>query len=170
MDRVTAYIGIGTNLGDRRSHVNHAVEQLDALPDSRLAAVATVIETEPVGPISQGAYLNTVAALETGLAPVELLGCLHAIERQRGRDRQREERWGPRTLDLDILIFGDRVVQEPGLTIPHRRLAERAFVLVPLAEIAPELRVPGTGHTVTSMLDALYDRSTGMDTNAEGSA
>ncbi len=169
MHRVTAYIGIGTNLGDRRSHVEHAVEQLGGLPDSCLTAVATVIETDPIGPISQGTYLNTVAAIRTGLAPIGLLDLLQDIERQRGRDRATETRWGPRTLDLDILIFGDRVVQMPGLVIPHKRLAERAFVLIPLAQIAPDLPVPGAGHTVGSMLEALYDRSTGMDTNAEGS-
>ena len=170
MHRVNAYIGIGTNVGDRRSHIEHAERQLDALPDSRLVAVATVIETEPVGSIPQGQYLNTVAAIETGLAPAALLECLHGIEQERGRDRDCEKRWGPRTLDLDILIFGSRVVQEPGLTIPHKRLAERAFVLVPLAEVAPELLVPGTGRTVMWMLEALMDRSAGSGTNAEGSA
>lgn len=169
MARVTVYIGIGTNLGDRRSHIDFAVERLDAIADSQLVAVAEVIETAPVGPVAQGAYLNTVAAIVTGRFPDELLADLQAIERGRGRDRHREQRWGPRTLDLDILLYGDQIVRAPRLAIPHKRLAERVFVLRPLAEIAPELRVPGTGHTVTSMLDALYDRNGGMDPSTEGS-
>lgn len=170
MDRVTVYLGVGTNLGDRRSHIDHAVDRLSGLPGSRLVAVATVIETGPVGPIEQGGYLNTVVAIETSLSPLDLLDHLHAIERERGRDRASEQRWGPRTLDLDILLYGDQRVDEPGLIVPHKRLGERAFVLVPLAELAPELRVPGTGHTVRELLAALPGDETGQHASAGGSA
>lgn len=165
MDRTVVYLGIGSNLGDRRAHVSEGIRGLGAMPRTRIGDVATVIETEPVGPINQGAFLNTAASIETRLTPAELLGCLQAIEQDRGRDRSEEARWGPRTLDLDILIFGDRVVQEPGLIVPHKRLHERAFVLVPLAEIAPELVVPGTGRTVRQLLDELLgaDAEPGVD-------
>ncbi|MFG0260265.1 MAG: 2-amino-4-hydroxy-6-hydroxymethyldihydropteridine diphosphokinase [Phycisphaerales bacterium JB041] len=162
MDWTVAYIGIGSNLGERREHLDAAVDALGGMPETELGEVATVIETDPVGPVAQGAFLNTVASVRTGLTPVALLEQLHRIERERGRDRASEARWGPRTLDLDILLFGDRVVREPGLVVPHKRLHERGFVLIPLDEIAPELVVPGTGRTVRQLLDALLGADTGL--------
>jgi len=170
MERVVVHIGIGTNLGDRLAHIAHAVTRLDAMPETRLRRVAAAFETRPVGPVEQGLYLNTAAAIETGLAPSALLKCLQAIERERGRDRSGEARWGPRTLDLDILVYGDQIVHEPGLVIPHKRMHERAFVLRPLAQTAPELVVPGTGHTVSQLLDALPRRTDQPATDPRGSA
>lgn len=155
MPRRDAYIGIGSNLGDRAAHIRHAHRRLGELPDTDLTAASAVHETAPVGPIAQGPYLNAVARLSTALEPATLLACLHAIELERQRDRAREQRWGPRTLDLDILLLGDLVHAEPGLTIPHPRLHERTFVLVPLAELAPELTLPGSGRTVQQLLASL---------------
>ena len=146
------YLGIGSNLGDRARHVQQALEQLERLDQTRLVAASAVIETAPVGPIEQGAYLNAAAAIETGLSPRDLLRALHAIERAHGRDRTQEARWGPRTLDLDILVYADLMMTEPGLTIPHPRLHERVFVLEPLAEIAAERLVPGLHQTVGVLL------------------
>ncbi|VAX42844.1 2-amino-4-hydroxy-6-hydroxymethyldihydropteridinepyrophosphokinase [hydrothermal vent metagenome] len=155
------YLGIGSNLGDRARHVQHALDHLGTLDQTRLVAVSAVIETAPVGPIEQGAYLNAAAAIETGLSPRELLGALHTIERAQGRDREQEARWGPRTLDLDILVYAELRIAEPGLTIPHPRLHERLFVLGPLAEIAPELIVPGRHQTVGELLAALVREESG---------
>lgn len=161
MRYVTAYIGIGSNLGDRHAHIRHALEHLAALTDAQPLRAAGIIETEPVGPVEQGLFLNTVAELSTALQPAELLAELHRIERERGRDRSRQRRWGPRTLDLDILLFGDAIIREPGLVIPHKHLHERDFVLRSLVELAPELTVPGTGHTVQWLLDNISDAPTG---------
>jgi 2-amino-4-hydroxy-6-hydroxymethyldihydropteridine diphosphokinase len=149
---VTAAIALGTNLGDRRAHIAFAFDALARLPDSKLIASSRVVETAPVGPVEQGDYLNAAAVLETNLPARDLLGHLLSIERLRGRDRAREQRWGPRTLDLDLLLYGDRIIDEPGLAVPHPRLHERLFVLGPLAEVAPDLVVPGLGRTVEQLL------------------
>ncbi len=153
------YLGIGSNLGDRAGHLQHALDRLSEL--TQLVAVSSVRETEPVGPIEQGQYLNAAAAIETKLPPRQLLEALHTIERASGRDRTHEKRWGPRTLDLDILVYADRVIDEPGLTIPHPCLHERRFVLEPLAEIAAELIVPGLHQTVSGLLTALERAESG---------
>lgn len=113
-----------------------------------MEGVSEFIETAPVGGVDQGAYLNAAALLRTSLLPRELLDALHGIEREQGRDRSKERRWGPRTLDLDLLTYGDMIVCEAGLTVPHPRLHERGFVLEPLAAVAPELVVPGLGKVV----------------------
>jgi 2-amino-4-hydroxy-6-hydroxymethyldihydropteridine diphosphokinase len=152
------YVGLGSNLGDRAGHLRHALGRLGALPATRLVAVSEFLETEPVGPVAQGAFLNAAAAIETAFSGRELLGHIHAIERERGRDRAAEERWGPRTLDVDILLFGDQVIDEPGLTIPHPRLHERMFALEPLAAIAPEVVVPTLGRRVSVLLGELRAR------------
>ncbi len=133
-----AYVGLGANLGDREATIGAAVA---ALPG--VVAVSRLRETEPVGVVGQPPFLNGAVLLETDLPPRELLGRLLAIERQLGRERR--ERWGPRTIDLDLLLYGDVVVDEPGLTVPHPRLHERRFALEPLAELDPALEVPGRG-------------------------
>lgn len=136
-----AYVALGANLGAREAAVAAALERLDESPLT-LLRVSTVRETEPVGVTDQPRFLNAVAAVETDLGARELLERLLEIERDLGRDRSREERWGPRAIDLDLLLYGDEVIEEPGLTVPHPRLAERAFVVEPLLELDPALRLP----------------------------
>lgn len=138
-----AYIGLGANLGDARSALVAAREALAALPGSRLAACSSLYRSAPID--SSGPdYVNAVVALDTGLSPDELLSALQAIEAAHGRERP--YRNAPRTLDLDLLLHGDTVQDTPVLTLPHPRLHLRAFVLQPLAEIAPALEVPGHGN------------------------
>lgn len=120
-----AYVALGSNVGDRAAHLAHARARLGALPGTRLLAMSRVEETAPLGPVAQGAYLNQMVLLETSLSPVELLARCRAIETERGRERR--ERWGPRTLDLDIVRYGARTVREPDLTIPHPELPNRRF-------------------------------------------
>jgi 2-amino-4-hydroxy-6-hydroxymethyldihydropteridine diphosphokinase len=136
------FIGLGGNLGDRAVNLERARSALTS-GVLKPIAVSSLYETEPWGPVPQVRYLNQVMGAETALAPQELLTKLRAIEMGLGRDRSREQRYGPRTIDLDILLFDDVEVVEPGLEIPHPRLLERAFVLVPLFEIAPDLVVKG---------------------------
>jgi 2-amino-4-hydroxy-6-hydroxymethyldihydropteridine diphosphokinase len=152
---ITAAIALGSNVGDRYAHIAFALESLGTLPSSRLTAHSRVIETAPVGPLPQGAYLNAAATLETDLSARDLLGYMLEIERRRGRNRPQELRWGPRTLDLDLLLYGDRTIHEPGLEVPHPRLPERAFVLEPLAEILPDVLVPGLDKSVAALLQEL---------------
>jgi 2-amino-4-hydroxy-6-hydroxymethyldihydropteridine diphosphokinase len=151
---VTAYLALGSNLGDRVAHIRSGTAALAAHPAVELLAVSRLYETPPWGPVPQGPYLNACAAIGTTLAPRALLDLCLAIERRAGRERTL--RWGPRTLDLDILLYGDAAVDEPDLRIPHPRMMERAFVLVPLADLAADLVVAGT-----SIRDALarLDRS-----------
>jgi len=139
----TAFVGIGSNLGDREDNLRLAVELLSAEDGVDVTAVSEIRETEPVGPVEQGPFLNGAVRIETELGPRELLERLLAVEQRLGRVR--EERWGPRTIDLDLLLYGDEAVDEPGLTVPHPRLHERRFVLEPLADLAPSLEIPGRG-------------------------
>lgn len=141
---VRAYVGLGGNLGDARTRVLSAFDALARIPSTRLLRHSRLYRTPPWGVADQPAFINAVAELETRLLPRELLDALLGIERANGR-RRGAERWGPRTLDLDLLAYGDRRCDEPGLTLPHPRIGERAFVLVPLAEIAADLCVPGMG-------------------------
>jgi len=149
---VCAYVGLGSNLGDRSAHLLLGLSALSRLPDTHLLRLSPVYETEPVGP-PQPPYLNLVAELETELAPRALLGEMLAIERALGRERR--ERWGPRTLDLDLLLYGDLVLEEEGLTVPHPRLHQRAFVLVPLLDLLPEGRHPLLGQSFRELLASL---------------
>jgi len=142
---VTAYIGLGANLDGPQRQVERAIAELAVLPDSRLVAVSTLYRTAPVGPGAQPDYVNAAARLSTRLDPVALLTALQGIERAHGRVRD-GTRWGPRTLDLDLLLYDDLRCDLPGLNLPHPELHRRAFVLVPLLDIAPPgLRVPGRG-------------------------
>lgn len=137
----TAYLALGSNLGDRRAHLAAAVHGLASLPASTLLATSPVYETAPVGPPGQGPYYNLAVALHTTLPPLALLDLALALELARGR--QRRERWGPRTLDIDLLLYDDLVLTLPQLTLPHPRLHQRPFVLAPLAQIAPHLTLAG---------------------------
>jgi 2-amino-4-hydroxy-6-hydroxymethyldihydropteridine diphosphokinase len=140
-----AYVGIGSNIGNRRKTIAAALEQLRAEEAVELVAVSSLLETEPVGYEDQPRFLNGAAALKTNLSPRDLLGRLLDIERRLGRVRGEGPRFGPRTIDLDLLLYGDETVDEPGLTVPHPRLAERRFALEPLAELDPALAIPGHG-------------------------
>jgi 2-amino-4-hydroxy-6-hydroxymethyldihydropteridine diphosphokinase len=139
---VIVYIGLGSNLGDREATLSEALRRLGELEGIEVVAVSSFRETDPVGMVDQPRFVNAAAALETTLGPRELLESLLEVERGLGRDRSREKRWGPRTIDLDLLLYGDETVAERGLEIPHPRLAERAFVLQPLLELDPGLRLP----------------------------
>lgn len=139
-----AYVGLGANLGDREATIRRALGALAAAPGVELAAVSQLRETEPVGYVDQPLFLNGAAALETTLEPRELLELLLRIERELGRTRT-GPRYGPRTIDLDLLLYDGIRLREPGLTIPHPNVHERAFVLEPLAELDPVLFIPGRG-------------------------
>ncbi len=145
-----AYVGLGANLGVRERTVREAVAALGAEEGLEVLAVSTLRETEPVGVVEQPPFLNGAAALDTTLEAPELLERLLAVEQRFGRVRVPGEH-GPRTLDLDLLLYGDEQIDEPGLAVPHRRLHERRFVLEPLVELDPGLVVPGRG-TVESLL------------------
>lgn len=136
------YLGLGSNLGNRIAHLAGARDAI-AKKAGEIRAASSIYDTAPWGPVPQDNYLNQVISISTALLPRALLDILHEIERADGRDRQNEVRYGPRPLDLDILMYSDQKVDEDGLTIPHPRITERAFVLVPLAEIAPDLAIGG---------------------------
>lgn len=139
-----AYVGLGSNLGDPAAQVREAAAKIDALPRTSVDALSRLYRSAPWGDVNQPAFVNAVAAVTTSLTAGELLRALLAIERSQGRVRG-SRRWGPRIIDLDLLLYGDRQLQEPGLQLPHPRLAQRAFVLVPLNELAADANVPGEG-------------------------
>jgi 2-amino-4-hydroxy-6-hydroxymethyldihydropteridine diphosphokinase len=140
-----AFIALGSNLGDREATIRAAVAELDAAEGVEVVAVSSLEETDPVGYLDQPRFLNGAAELRTELAPRELLDLLLSVEATFGRDRSAGPPLGPRTLDLDLLLYGSERLAEPGLELPHPRLHERLFVLRPLAELDPALEVPGKG-------------------------
>ena len=143
--QVTAYVGLGSNLEQPRQQLTEALGELAALPGCRLAAHSSLYLSPPMGPADQPDYVNAVASIVTRLNPESLLDALQTIENRHGRIRT-GERWGARTLDLDLLLYGDSLIQTRRLQVPHPRMGERAFVLVPLAEIVPgDLQIPGLG-------------------------
>ncbi len=173
---VAVWIGLGSNLQGPERQVRAALAELAALPESRLRAASRLYRTAPVGPPGQPDYINAAARLETRLTPRALLAELHRIELAHGRRRD-GTRWGPRILDLDILIYGDARIDEPGLTIPHPEMARRAFVLVPLADVAQlDLAVPGVGILAELLercerdgVEPLGDRAAGSCASSIGS-
>ncbi len=153
-----AYVGLGANLGNPMDQLRRAANALEAIDSTSVVGRSRLWRTPAWGPQPQPDYLNAVVGLETMLAASALLDSLRAVERAQGRDRS-GPRFGPRTLDLDILLFGDACIDEPGLQVPHPRMAERAFVLLPLAELAPGAVVPGTGGATVAALLARADPS-----------
>lgn len=149
----TVYLGLGSNVGDRVDYIRRALDLLEKHPLIRVKRVSSFYETEPLEYPDQGWFVNATAEIETELAPMALLDALQGIEKQ--LQRQRTIRWGPRTIDLDILLFGTDLVAEARLQIPHIRMQDRAFVLVPLAEIAPEAAHPVIGSTISELLASL---------------
>ena len=148
------FIGVGSNEGDRLAQISRAIRSLGKVPGVQVVQMATILETEPVGGPPQGPYLNTVVEVETALEPDVLLRALQDIERQGGR-QPAKERWAPRPVDLDILLYDQRVMQESLLTIPHPRMHERRFVLEPLAQLAPDLTHPVLHHSIVQLLEQL---------------
>ena len=144
-----AYVGLGANLGPREITLLRAVDLLAETEGVEVRAVSQLRETEPVGVVDQPLFLNGAVVLDTSLSPRELLDRLLEIERELGRVR--DVRWGPRVVDLDLLVYGDRQIDEPGLRVPHPRLHERRFALEPLAELDPELDVPGLGRVENAL-------------------
>ena len=150
MERV--YIGLGSNLAEPLKQLRGALAALAALPQTQLLAQSSFYVSDPLGPADQPRYVNAVAALDSALEPLVLLDALQAIELSQGRERK-AERWGPRTLDLDILLFGERLLNNARLTVPHYHMHARPFVLYPLAELAPELCLPD-GRALSELLAA----------------
>ena len=150
------YLGLGSNLGDRAAHLRRAGEAIEALPGTAVTGHSRTYETEPVGPQDQNRFLNSALAIDTVLTPEMLRQHLARIETRAGRaDESRRQPMGPRELDIDILLYGDRRLRQPGLTVPHPHLAERWFVLKPLADLIPDTVPPGWTHNIRQALEAI---------------
>ncbi|MBC7656428.1 MAG: 2-amino-4-hydroxy-6-hydroxymethyldihydropteridine diphosphokinase [Frankiaceae bacterium] len=152
-DAIRAFVGMGGNIGDVANTLMEAIWALEALPQTSVRSQSDLYRSPPWGRTDQAEFINAVVELQTRLAPSILLDRLIEIEERFGRVRNADERWGPRTLDLDLLLYGDQTIQVPGLCIPHPHLHERGFVLVPLAQIAPNLDVPGQGRVADLLAD-----------------
>ena len=148
------FIGLGSNMGEREDNIRKALELLSQLPDTELVRASSLYDTEPVGAVEQPNFLNAVAELDTDMAARQLLWNLLLIEKRLGRVRT--QKWGPRTLDLDLLLFGDELIEEDDLQVPHPELTRRSFVLTPLVELEPALVHPTTGETMQSHLSQLH--------------
>ena len=153
-DPVLTYVGVGSNLDDPQTQVELAITLLDELPGCHVLKKSSLYRSAPFGDVEQGDFINAVVVVETAVPPAILLSCLKELERSRGRDFD-AERWGPRILDLDILVYGDLVVDAEGLQIPHPGIAERNFVLLPLREVAADLLIPGLGPVADIPVDEL---------------
>ena len=152
MEATEVFIALGSNLGDREPTLRKALELMNAIAGIQVVAVSDFIETEPGGATDQGMFINGAAQIRTTLSPEELLEALHKVEHELGRDRTRQQRWGPRTCDLDILMVGDLVLDSPKIKIPHPYMHERLFVLEPLAQIAPNAVHPVLKKTIRQLL------------------
>ena len=150
-----AFIGLGSNLGEREFLIRSAAEGLDLMPDTKMVRISSLYDTKPIGDLEQPDYLNAVALVLTGLEPSRLLWNLHLIESKLGR--KRHLRWEPRPIDLDLLFYDDLVIDEPGLKVPHPEAHKRAFVLVPMRELAPKYVHPALGVSVESLLSSLRE-------------
>ena len=151
-----SFIGLGSNLGEREAMIRQALEEITRLPATQLLRASSLYDTEPAGEVDQPNFLNAVAQIDTELTARQLLWNLLLIEKRLGRVRT--QRWGPRTIDLDLLLYGNLIVEEPDLVVPHPELTRRSFVLVPLVELDPLLVHPGTGETLLSHLSRLTTR------------
>ncbi|MFH1603944.1 MAG: 2-amino-4-hydroxy-6-hydroxymethyldihydropteridine diphosphokinase [Pseudomonadota bacterium] len=156
MSKHVAFVGLGSNLGDRESQLREGLAALSALPQVQIAAASSLYRSAAIGNTGQPDFVNAVARLSTGLAPRGLLAALLDIEKRFGRERS--FRNAPRTLDLDLLLYDADTIDEPGLTVPHPRMHQRAFVLVPLVQIAPDCEIPGKGRA-TALLDLCADQA-----------
>jgi 2-amino-4-hydroxy-6-hydroxymethyldihydropteridine diphosphokinase len=150
------YLGLGTNIGDRAKNLNDALESLEGHPKISIKRASNFYETPPWGDTNQPSFLNAAVEVKTSLKPHELLAALKGIESELGRGKSR--RWGPRIIDIDILLYDDQIIDTPKLTIPHRDLHSRAFALVPLLEIAPELKNPASGIPFKTSLERLPEK------------
>lgn len=148
---ITAYIAVGSNLGDPVAQAELAIKALEGIPGTHVLKASSLYSSTPMGPQNQPDYINAVVKIETELAPIDLLDNTQKIELEQGRVRK-DERWGPRTLDLDILLYGEQIIDEPRLTVPHYGMKEREFVLYPLQEIEPNLTLPD-GSTLESLIE-----------------
>lgn len=163
MNRSVAFVGLGGNVGDAAATLRAAFAELDALPDTRLLRVSRLYRTPAWGVEDQPDFVNAAAMLETGLSAQDLLTGLLEIERAHGRERAEDRRWGPRTLDLDLLLYADATIDEPGLHVPHPRLHLRAFALRPLVEIAPDAAIPGVGRAADALAQLPDDGIVSID-------
>ncbi|MBA4495796.1 2-amino-4-hydroxy-6-hydroxymethyldihydropteridine diphosphokinase [Paenactinomyces guangxiensis] len=150
---VTAYLGLGANLGDRLKQLRQAVEMLHHTAGISVIRISTVYETAPVGYLNQPPFYNLVIEVHTTLSPIALLATVNQVEKK--LHRVREVRWGPRTIDIDILLYENRVIKQEDLQIPHPRMKERAFVLIPLRELAPHIEIPGSDQTLVDLIRQL---------------